>query len=87
MFLLNLLNELGKSDKMRDFKSIYLFFATRYNKFNSAGARMLGSKYIYHKTLKLLKTHIFLADKVKICHYVRNVIMNVIMLRYESVNH
>ena len=48
---------------------------------------MLGSTYIYHKTLKLLKTHIFLADKVMICHYVRNVIMNVILLRYESVNH
>ena len=28
--LLNLLNELGKRDKMRGLPSIYLFFATRF---------------------------------------------------------
>ena len=32
-FLLNLLNELGKSDKMRDLLSILLLFRNEFNKF------------------------------------------------------
>ena len=46
--LLNLLNELGKRDKIRGLPSIYLFFATS---LIHLGARMLD--YIYQMTLKL----------------------------------
>ena len=50
--LLNLLNELGKSDKMRGLPSILSLFRNKFNKFNNTGARMLDS--IYHMTLRLL---------------------------------
>ena len=46
--LLNLLNELGKSDKMRDLPSILSIFHTEFNKFNNTRARMIDS--IYHMT-------------------------------------
>ena len=46
--LLNLLNELGKSDEMRGLPSILLLFHNEFNKFNNTGARMLDS--IYHMT-------------------------------------
>ena len=58
--LLNLLNKLGKSDKMRGLPRILLLLHNEFNKFNNTGARMLDS--FYHMTLKLLKTH-FLARK------------------------
>ena len=48
--LLNVINELGKSDEMRGFRTFYLFFA--FNKFNSTKARMFDS--IYHMALRLL---------------------------------
>ena len=51
--LLNLLNELGKSGKMRGLTSILLLFRDEFNKFNNTGARMLDA--IYHMTLKLIK--------------------------------
>ena len=41
--VLNLLNELGKSDKMRGLPSILLLFRNEFNKFNNTGARMLDS--------------------------------------------
>ena len=47
--LLNLLNELGKRDKMRGLPSILSFFRNECNKFNKIWARMLDS--IYHMTL------------------------------------
>ena len=47
--LLNLLNELKKSDKMRGLSSILSLFRNEFNKFNDTGARMLDS--IYHITL------------------------------------
>ena len=50
--LLNLLNELGKRDKMRGLPSILSFFRNEFNKFNNTRARMLDS--IYHITLRLL---------------------------------
>ena len=50
--LLNLLNKLGKSDKMRGLPSILLLFRNKFNEFNNTGARMLGS--IYHMALRLL---------------------------------
>ena len=62
--LLNLLNKLGKSDKMRGLLSILLLFRNEFNKFNNKGARMLDS--IYHMTLKLLKNCIFLRENIKI---------------------
>ena len=43
--LLNLLNELGKSDKMQGLLSILLLFRDKFNKFNNTGARMLDSIY------------------------------------------
>ena len=49
---LNLLIELGKSDKMQGLPSILSFFRKEFNKFNNTRARMLDS--IYHMTLRLL---------------------------------
>ena len=51
--LLNLLNELGKRDKLQGLLSIVSLFSRRVN----TRAFMLDS--IYHITLKLLKNHIF----------------------------
>ena len=50
--LLNLLNELGKRDKMRGLLSILSLFRNALNKFNNARARMLDSNS--HMTLRLL---------------------------------
>ena len=50
--LLNLLNEMGKRDKMRGLPSIFTLFRNKFNKFNNTRARMLDS--IYHMTLRLL---------------------------------
>ena len=55
--LLNLLNELGKSNKMQDLSSILSLFRNEFNKLNNTGAQMLDS--IYHMTLKWLKSHNF----------------------------
>ena len=41
--LLNLLNELGKSDKIRGLPSILFLFRNKFNKFNNTGAQMLDS--------------------------------------------
>ena len=41
--LLNLLNELGKRDKMRGLSSILSLFPNKFNKFNNTRARMLDS--------------------------------------------
>ena len=51
--LLNLLNELRKSDKIRGLPSILSLFCNKFNKFNHTGARTLDS--IYHMTSELLK--------------------------------
>ena len=50
--LLNLLNELGKRDKMRGLPSILSLFCNKFNKFNNTRTRMLD--YIYHMTLRSL---------------------------------
>ena len=50
--LLNLLNELGRRDKMRGLPSILSFFRNEFNKFNNARARMLDS--FYHMALRSL---------------------------------
>ena len=49
--LLNLLNELGKRDKMRGLSSILSLFRNEFNKLNNTRARMLDS--IYQMTLRL----------------------------------
>ena len=46
--LLNLLNELRKSNKMRGLPSILSLFRKEFNKFINTGAQMLDS--IYHMT-------------------------------------
>ena len=51
--LLNLLNKLGKSDKMQGLPSILSLFCNEVNKFNNIRARMLDS--IYLMILKLIK--------------------------------
>ena len=68
--LLNLLNELGKRDKMRGLPSILSLFRNKFDKFNNTRARMLDS--IYHMTLRLL------CRKTLYFCYVRNVAMDVI---------
>ena len=72
--LLNLLNELGKIDKMRGLPSILSLFRNEFNKFNNTRARMLDS--IYHMTIKIA----FICDvkTSSFCHHVRNVVMDVI---------
>ena len=51
--LLNLLNEVKKSDKMGGLPSILSLFCNEFNKFNYTGARMLDS--IYQMILNLHK--------------------------------
>ena len=50
--LLNLLNELGKKDKLRGLLSNLSLFPNELNKLNKTRAGMLDS--IYHMTLRLL---------------------------------
>ena len=50
--LLNLLNKLGKRDKMRGLPSILFLFRNSFNKFNNTRARMLDSIYHMTNTLK-----------------------------------
>ena len=50
--LLNLLNELGKRDKMRGLPSILFLFCNEFDKFNNTRARMLDSIYQMTNTLK-----------------------------------
>ena len=50
--LLNLLNELGKRDKMRGLPSILSLFRNEFNKFNNTRAQMLDSIYHMTNTLK-----------------------------------
>ena len=74
--LLNLLNKLGKRDKMRGLPNILSLFRNEFNKFNNTRARILDS--IYHMTLRLLLQFHFCHKTLYFCHYVRNVVMDVI---------
>ena len=74
--LLNLLNKLGKRDKMRGLLSI-LSLSQEFNKFNNTGARMLDS--IYHMTYTL-KSHfwhknVIILSLCKHCCYERHFII------------
>ena len=59
--LLNLLNELGKRDKMRGLPSILSLFRNEFNKFNNTRARMLDS--IYHMALRLFEISFLLLKR------------------------
>ena len=50
--LLNLLNELGKREKMRGLPSILSLYLIEFDKFNNTRARMLDS--FYHMSLRFL---------------------------------
>ena len=50
--LLNLLNKLGKRDKMRGLPSILSLFSNEFIKFNNTRARMLDSIYYMTNALK-----------------------------------
>ena len=65
--LLNLLNELGKSNKMRGLPSILSLFRNEFNKFNNTGARIMLD-YFFHMTLKLFLNHIFGVKTLGFCH-------------------
>ena len=79
--LLNLLNELGKRDKMRGLPSILSLFRNDFNKFNNTRARMLDS--IYHMTLKIILI-IFLRENVRVCRMcnVKSVISPLVVYRF-----
>ena len=72
--LLNLLNELGKRDKIRSLPSILSLFRNGFNKLNNKRARMLNS--IYHMTVKihfLCKNVIILSLCAQCCYGRHNV--------------
>ena len=74
--LLNLLNELGKRDKMRGLPNILSLFRNEFNKFNNTRARMLDSIYLMTNTLK---SHFWRKGIIILSlHNVRNVVMDVI---------
>ena len=66
---LNLLNESGKSDKMRGLPSILSIFCNDFNKFNNTGARRLD--FIYHMTLYLIKNRLFGVKTLRFYHLLR----------------
>ena len=81
--LLNLLNELGKRDKMRGLPSILSLFRNEFNKFNNTRARMLDSIYHMTNTLKYhfwRKNVIFLSLCAQRCYGRHNV-------SRKSINH
>ena len=81
--LLNLLNELGKRDKMRGLPSILSLFRNEFNKFNNTRARMLDSFYHMTNTLKSYfrrKNVIIFSLCAQCCHGRHNV-------SRKSINH
>ena len=80
--LLNLLNELGKRDKMRRLPSILSLFRNKFNKFNNTRAHMFDS--IYHMT-DTSKSHFWCKNVMillcKQCCYGRH------NLSHKSINH
>ena len=77
--LLNLLNELRKRENTR---LVEHFISFTQRVYNNTGAGMLD--FIYHMALKLLKIAFFDVKTSGFCHHLllRNVMMNVITLRY-----
>ena len=62
--------------KMQGLPSILSLFPNKFNKFNNTGARMLNS--ICHMTLKLFKNPIFGVKTSRFCHFLHNIIMDII---------
>ena len=79
--LLNLLNELGKRDKMRGLPSILSLFRNEFNKFNNTRARMLDS--IYHMT-NTLKSHFWRKNVINLSLHVMYATLYV---SRKSINH
>ena len=73
--LLNLLNELGKRDKMWGLPTILSLFRNEFNKFNNTRARMLDSIYHMTNTLKsdLWRKNIILSLCTQRCYGRHNV--------------
>ena len=70
--LLNLLNKLGKREKMQGLPSVLSLFHNEFDKFNNIGAQMLD--YIYYMILKSL----FWYKNVKVLSLCKQFIMDVI---------
>ena len=68
-------NKFGKKIKCEAKPRILSLFPNVFNKFNKTRAQMLYS--IYHMALRFLKSHFFLKNVIN-CHYVRNIVMDVI---------
>ena len=78
--LLNLLNELGKRDKMRGLPSILSLFRNEFNKFNNTTARMLD--YIYHMTKShFCRKNVIILSLCRQCCYGRHIVSR------KSINH
>ena len=81
--LLNLLNSLGKRNKMQAVSSILSLFCNEFNKFNNTVARMLDSIYfkdsIYYIALKLLIIFLEFTPSI-FCLILRNILMDIITL-------
>ena len=74
--LLNLINKLGKRDKMRGLPSILSLFCNEFNKFNNTRARLLDSIYHMTNTLKSdiwNKNVIILSLCTQLCYGCHNV--------------
>ena len=61
---------------MRGLQSILSLFRNEFNKFHNTRAQMLDS--IYHMTLRILRNLISGVEMLQFCHYVHNVVMDVI---------
>ena len=77
--LLNLLNELGKRDKMRGLPSILSLFRNEFNKFNNTRAQMLDS--IYHMTIHFWRKNVMILSSCTQRCYGRNNVSR------KSINH
>ena len=75
--LLDLLNELRKSEQMQGLSTILSLFRCEFDKFNDKRARLLD--YIYRMTSKSIKKHIFGMKTSRLCHLLRNIIMDVVV--------
>ena len=78
--LFNLLNELGKRDRMRGLPSILSLFHNEFNKFNNTRARMLDDIKITLKSLFSRKNVIILSLYTQRCYGRHNI-------SRKSINH
>ena len=68
--LLNLLNELGKRDKMRGLTSILSLFRNEFDKFNNTRARILDS-ILLHGVISLPDATSYDNSTYHMCHFQR----------------